>query len=146
MSPQPLRKEDARNPRTLEEARAFVKHVESLFMPWNVDALVDGFTEDCVVRFGTLPEVHGREALRKFFEARKAAQRNYRLKKRLCTLAGDTMANVWDGEWEDARTGTKMRGFGVEVWVMRAGKIAEWEAAFNVTRADRAQSLGELIG
>jgi len=30
--------------------------------------------------------------------------------------------------------------------VMRAGKIAEWEAAFNVTRADRAQSLGELIG
>ena len=42
------------NPRTVEEARAFVKHVESLFMPWNIDALVDGFTDDCVVRFGTL--------------------------------------------------------------------------------------------
>src|SRR5215472_15924748 len=37
----------ARNPRTLDEARALVAHVESLFMPWNVPALVAGFTEDC---------------------------------------------------------------------------------------------------
>lgn len=59
---------DARHtPRSDDEARAFVKHVESLFMPWNIDSLVDGFTEDCVVRFGTVPEFRGREALRAFF-------------------------------------------------------------------------------
>ena len=61
MSVQPLRKEQARNPRTVEEARAFVAHVESLFMPWNIDALVAGFTDDCVVRFGTVPELRGRK-------------------------------------------------------------------------------------
>ena len=43
------------NPRTVEEARAFVAHVESLFMPWNIDGLLAGFTEDCVVKFGDLP-------------------------------------------------------------------------------------------
>ena len=38
-----------------------------------------------------------------------------------------------------------MRGFGVEVWVMRAGKIAAWEAAFNVVRADQSTSVADLI-
>ena len=55
------------NPRNAEEARALVKHVESLFMPWNIDALVDGFTEDCVIRFGTVPEFRGRERLARIF-------------------------------------------------------------------------------
>jgi len=146
MSLEPLLKEEDRNPRTLEEARAFVKHVESLFMPWNVEALVRGFTEDCVVRFGSLPEIRGREALGKFFELRRAKQKNYRLQKRLRTLTGDTMTNVWEGDWEDAETGAKMKGFGVELWVMRQGKIAVWEAAFNAAAADRPQSVGELIG
>jgi hypothetical protein len=65
-------KEGDRNPRTIEECRSFVACVESLFMPWNVDALVDGFTEDRVVRFGIVPEFSGREALRAFFAARSA--------------------------------------------------------------------------
>ena len=65
MAVQSAHSEDNRNPHTIEEARSFVRYVESLFMPWNVDALVDGFTEDCVVRFGTIPEFKGREALRR---------------------------------------------------------------------------------
>jgi hypothetical protein len=75
MSPQPLRSEASRNPRTMEEARALVAHVESLFMPWNIDALVDGFTHDCIVRFGTVPEFRGQDALRGFFKARSLKQR-----------------------------------------------------------------------
>ena len=47
----------------IEEARAFVKQVESLFMPWNVEGIVAGFTEDCVVRFGDLAEFRGRIAV-----------------------------------------------------------------------------------
>ncbi len=54
MAVQALREDAPHNPRTVEEARALVKHVEGLFMPWNIDALVDGFTEDCIVRFGTV--------------------------------------------------------------------------------------------
>jgi nuclear transport factor 2 (NTF2) superfamily protein len=133
-----------RNPTTPEEARAFVKHVESLFMPWNVEALVAGFTQDCKVHFGTV-ELRGRQALREFFVARSAKQKNYRLNKRLCSLMRDTLANVWEGEWEDAETGIAMKGFGVEVWVMRDGKIARWEAAFNAGPAARAGSLSDLL-
>jgi nuclear transport factor 2 (NTF2) superfamily protein len=145
MSVQPLRKEGDRNPRTAEEAKALVKYVESLFMPWNIDALVGGFTDDCVVRFGTVPEFRGHEALRAFFTARSSKQKGYRLTKSFRTLMNDTIANVWEGEWQDAESGAAVRGFGVEVWVMRDGKIAVWEAAFNTGRADQTNSVADLL-
>ena len=144
MSVQALRQLESGNPRNADEARALVKHVESLFMPWNIDALVNGFTEDCVVRFG-LVEVRGRAALRDFFTARSAKQKNYRLRKQFRSLDGDTLSNNWDGEWEDAATGLKMKGFGVEIWLMRSGKIAVWEAAFNVAPADQAGGIGDML-
>src|SRR5262245_63465164 len=81
MAAQSPRTGNHRNPRTTEEARAFVHHVESLFMPWDVDALVDGFTADCRVRFGTIPEFRGHEALRTFFSTRSTKQQGYRLHK-----------------------------------------------------------------
>ena len=134
-----------RNPRTAEEARALVRHVESLFMPWNIDALVAGFTDDCVVRFGAIPEFRGHDALRKFFTARSARQKGYRLRKQLRTLTGDLMTNVWDGDWEDAETGQRMKGFGIEVWTMRDGKIAVWEAAFNAAPANQAVTVEQAL-
>jgi nuclear transport factor 2 (NTF2) superfamily protein len=145
MAVQVLRDDLAHNPSTIEEARALVKQVESLFMPWNIDALVDGFTEDCVVRFGTVAEFRGRDDLRAFFTARSRRQKNYRLTKELRSLAGDRLTNVWHGAWEDAETGTAMKGFGIEVWTMRDGKIAMWEAAFNVSRADQEMSVADLL-
>ena len=97
------------------------------------------------MRFGTVSELHGRKALREFFTARSARQRNYRLDKQFRALMGDVIANVWSGEWDDADTGARMRGYGVESWVMRDGKIAVWEAAFNVARADAAGGVGEML-
>ncbi len=146
MAKSPLRDEGKRNPRTVEEARSLVRHVESLFMPWDIDSLVAGFTEDCVVRFGVVPEFRGREALREFFIARRDKQKGYRLKKRFRALVNDIITNVWGGEWEDAATGRPMKGFGVEVWTMRDGKIALWEAAFNAGPADQAASLAHMLG
>jgi len=145
MSPQPLRSEASRNPRTVEEARALVAHVESLFMPWNIDALVDGFTHDCIVRFGTVPEFRGQDALRGFFRARSLKQKGYRLTKELRGVTGDSISNVWSGEWQDADTGARMRGFGVEVWILRDGKVAVWEAAFNVAPADQISSVDDAL-
>lgn len=145
MALQPLRQDDSANPRTIDEARAFVRHVESLFMPWNLDALADGFTEDCIVRFGNVPEFRGRPAVRAFFAARSARQRNYRLVKEFRSLMGDTITNVWTGTWEDAESGVAMKGFGVELWVMRDGRIAVWEAAFNVTRTDQVISVADAL-
>lgn len=131
-----------RNPQTIDEARAFVAQVESLFLPWNLDALLAGFTEDCVVRFGDMPEFRGKAALEKLFRGRMARQNNYRLRKELRAFAGDTIANVWEGTWEDRATGKKMGGFGVEIWVMRDGRIAVWEAAFNVNEAGKPSAMG----
>jgi nuclear transport factor 2 (NTF2) superfamily protein len=145
MAVQALREDAPHNPRTVDEARALVKRVEGLFMPWNIDALVDGFTEDCVVRFGTVAEFRGRETLRAFFTTRSRRQKNYRLTKQLRSLAGDTLTNVWTGAWEDAETGMPMKGFGVEVWTMRDGKVAVWEAAFNVGRADEATGVADML-
>jgi nuclear transport factor 2 (NTF2) superfamily protein len=143
---QELNKVKGRNPANPDEARAFIKHVESLFMPWDVDGLVDGFTSDCIARFGTLPEMRGADALRSFFEARQAKQKNYRLKKELRTLANDTMTNVWEGEWEDSQTGMAMKGFGVEFWRLKDGKIAVWEAAFNTGPAAEVGNLSKPFG
>ncbi|HKX09278.1 MAG TPA: nuclear transport factor 2 family protein [Stellaceae bacterium] len=113
-----------RNPRTVEEARAFVKHVESLFMPWNVEGIVAGFTDDCVVRFSDMPEFRGKAELTRFLRARSARQKGYRLRKELRAMMGDVLANYWEGDWEDAQTGAKMTGRGVEIWQLRGGKIA----------------------
>jgi nuclear transport factor 2 (NTF2) superfamily protein len=130
------------NPRTVDEARAFVAHVESLFMPWNLNALLAGFTEDCIVRFGDLPELRGKPALEDLFQSRMGRQKDYRLKKEFRALMGDTIANYWEGWWDDQITGKKMQGRGVEVWIMRDGQIAVWEAAFNANEAGKPSAMG----
>jgi nuclear transport factor 2 (NTF2) superfamily protein len=133
-----------RNPRKVDEAQALVAHVESLFMPWNIPALPDGFTDDCVVRFGDLPEFRGKAALEKLFRGRSERQKDYRLRKEFRALMGDTIANYWEGEWEDRLTGARMTGRGVEIWVMRDGKIAVWEAAFNPNELGKPSAMGLL--
>ena len=145
MSSQAVRESTSANPATTEEARALVAHVQSLFTPWNVDALLAGFTDDCVVKFGVIPEFRGHDALRKFFLARSARQKGYRLKKEFRTLMDDVIANVWEGHWEDADTGRQMKGFGVEIWKMRDGKIAVWEASFNAAPADQAVDVAQAL-
>jgi nuclear transport factor 2 (NTF2) superfamily protein len=130
------------NPRTEDEARAFVAHVERLFMPWDIDGLLAGFTEDCVIKFGDLPEFRGKAALEKLFRSRMERQKDYRLKKEFRGLAGNAIANYWEGWWEDRITGNRMRGRGVEVWTLRDGRIAVWEAAFNVNEEGKPSAMG----
>ena len=131
-----------RNPQTADEARAFVAHVQSLFMPWNIPGLLAGFTDDCVIRFGDLPEFRGKAELEMLFRSRSKRQIGYRLRKELRALSGDIIANYWEGEWRDAVTGRPMAGRGVEIWVMRDGKIAVWEAAFNFNEKGRPSAMG----
>jgi nuclear transport factor 2 (NTF2) superfamily protein len=133
-----------RNPETEAAARDFVAHVESLFMPWDIPALLDGFTEDCVIRFGDLPGFVGKAALEDLFRSRSARQKDYRLKKEFRALMGDKIANYWEGTWEDRTTGKKMQGRGVEIWTMREGRIAVWEAAFNVNEEGKPSAMGLL--
>ena len=54
----------------------------------------------------------------------------------------DTIANYWEGEWEDRVTGVEMAGRRVETWVMRDGKIVVWEAAFNINELGNPSANG----
>jgi nuclear transport factor 2 (NTF2) superfamily protein len=130
------------NPKTLQEAEALVRQVEQLCMPWNVDGMAAGFTDDCVARFGLLPEMRGREAVREFFRKRSERQKNYRLKKNIRAMVGSTLAIDWNATWEDSQTGEMMQGHGVEIWQLRGGKLAVWEAAFNIGAKDSEGQLG----
>jgi len=111
-------------------------------MPWDIPGLLAGFSEDCVVRFGDLPEFRGKAALEQLFRGRSERQKDYRLKQELRALTGDTIANYWEGEWQDRVTGKEMAGRGVEIWRMRDGKIAVWEAAFNFNEVGRPSAMG----
>src|SRR5262245_12089154 len=125
---------------TRQQADALLRAVEDMFHRVDVEALVHGFTDDCVVRFAEQPERRGRQALREFFSARLTRQKDYRLKKPLLALEGNVLTNVWEGTWEDRVTGKKMAGRGLEVWRMRDGMIAVWDAAFNVWEVDGPRS------
>jgi nuclear transport factor 2 (NTF2) superfamily protein len=117
---------------TFERARQIVKQVESLFAKADIAGIMQGFTADAIARFGDFPEMRGRDAIETFIRARFARQKNYRLEKHLRMLMGDMIGNDWDARWEDAKTGKKMRGRGMEFWEMRGDQIAVWDAVFNV--------------
>ena len=115
-----------------EQALAIVKGVERDFASVNVGSIVAGYTDDVVIRFADVPEIRGKAQAEKFLRARFARQKNYRLSKVLRMLQGNMIGNYWDGEWEDAVTGRQMVGRGTEFWTIRDGKVALWEATFNV--------------
>src|SRR3989442_6805688 len=81
---------------TKVQANALLRGVEFMFHRRDIDALVKGFTEDCVFRFAEQPEQRGGDALRKFLTARLSRQKNYRLKKTLLALGGIVIDHVAD--------------------------------------------------
>jgi nuclear transport factor 2 (NTF2) superfamily protein len=117
---------------SLDAAIRMVRAVEEAFATSDIPRIIAGFTPDVIVRFGDFPEMHGRDQAEQFIRARFARQRNYRLRKTLRAVMGNVIGNVWEGEWEDAVSGKPMQGRGVEFWTIQDGRIAIWEAAFNV--------------
>jgi len=84
-----------RNPQTIEEARAFVARVEALFMPWDIPALLAGFTDDCVVRFGDMLEFRGKAALERLVEAWRAEHPDIGF---TCLIVGECAGGEGDGQ------------------------------------------------
>ena len=117
---------------TWDAATRLVQDVEDAFGAADLARIEQGFTEDAVARFADFPEMHGRDAIMMFLRARFARTKGYRLKKTLHVLMGDRLANTWDASWEDAQTGRQMLGRGTEIWRVRDGRIALWDATFNV--------------
>jgi nuclear transport factor 2 (NTF2) superfamily protein len=112
-------------------AKRLVQAVEDAFGAADLARIEQGFTEDAVTRFADFPEMRGRDATMHFLRARFARTKGYRLKKTLHCVMGDTLANSWEASWEDAKTGKSMLGRGTEIWIVRDGRIAQWDATFN---------------
>ena len=117
---------------SLDQARAMVAGFVEAFHQQDVEALAQGWTEDIVIRFADLPEIKGKAAAKAWVAARFARQKDYRLVKTFQAVTGDVLGDSWTGAWTDAATGKKMRGKGMEFLTLRGGKIAVWEAVFNV--------------
>jgi nuclear transport factor 2 (NTF2) superfamily protein len=116
---------------TWDAAQRLVQDVENAFGAAELARIEQGFTEDAVASFADFPEMHGRDAIMRFLRARFARTKDYKLKKTLRVLMGDLLANTWDATWEDAQTGKPMQGRGTEIWRVRDGRIALWDATFN---------------
>lgn len=117
---------------TWDAALRLVQDVEDAFGAADLATIEQGFTEDAIALFADFPEMHGREAIMRFLRARFARTKGYRLKKTLRVLMDDLLSNTWDATWEDAQTGKPMQGRGTEIWRVRDGRIALWDATFNV--------------
>lgn len=117
---------------SLDQARAMVAGFVEAFHKQDVEALAAGWTEDIVIRFADLPAIKGKVAAKAWVAARFARQQDYRLVKSFQAVTGDILGDSWTGSWTDAATGKKMRGKGMEFLTLRGGKIARWEAVFNV--------------
>ncbi len=114
-----------------DRAQRLVQSVEDAFGAADLVRIEQGFTPDAIARFADFHEMRGRDAIMQFLRARFARTKDYRLKKTLQCLTGDTLANTWDASWEDAQTGKRMLGRGTEIWIVRDGRITLWDATFN---------------
>ena len=121
---------------TWDEATQVVQEVEDAFAAADLERIRQGFTTDAVARFADFPEMHGRDAIMRCLTARFARTKGYKLRKTLHVLMDDMLANTWDASWQDARTGKQMLGRGTEIWRVREGRIALWDATFNVWEKD----------
>jgi nuclear transport factor 2 (NTF2) superfamily protein len=118
-----------------DEALNIVQRAEDTFNRCDVDAILNRYAEDVVIRFAGLPEIQGKAAAERFLRARFARQNNYRLKKTLFMVDGFKIGATYSASWEDARTGKPMLGRGAEFWRYRDGKLKLWDAAMTVWEA-----------
>jgi len=126
---------------TFADAEAVLERAQALMSTGDVAGVMATFSEDVVVKFADFPEMRGRSALEAFLRARFERQQNYRLQKQLRAVSRNVIACSWDGEWDDGKDGRPMQGRGIELLTMRAGRIARWEATFNVWQKGSAAAL-----
>jgi uncharacterized protein len=117
---------------TRDEARLIVQRAEDTFNRGDIDAILNRYADDIVIRFAGIPEIKGKTAAEQFLRARFARQKNYRVNKTLFMVDDFKIGATYTVSWDDAKTGKAMHGRGVELWQYRDGKLILWDAALNV--------------
>lgn len=126
---------------TWQEAERLVAYQQRLTGTNDPERMLEAFAPDVVVRYADFPEMRGRAELQRFAASRFARQKNYRLSKQLRAVSGNVMVCSWDATWDDGRDGRAMEGYGIELLTIEAGKIARWDAVFNVWEKGTTGSL-----
>ena len=111
------------------QANTLLRSVVDLFRGGDIQGLVDCFTEDCTIRYGAASEQQGRVPLRRVVTELLSRRHDLRLEKTCIAIDRNKLVIRSEESWSDKDTGKTMTAFGVEVWTMRDGKIAVWEAA-----------------
>src|SRR5258706_15087625 len=86
---------------TEAQANALLRAVEDMFHRRDVDALVHGFTEDCVVRFAEQPERRGGAPRGRRFSARLARPQGQPPTQTLLGLGGAGVGQNRGRAWVD---------------------------------------------
>jgi nuclear transport factor 2 (NTF2) superfamily protein len=118
-----------------------LKRYEELFSRGDVEAILEGFTDDVRVRYGAYPPFVGKHDLRDLLRQRFARIRDYRLSKRLEFISAPRFAASWTGSWVDAGSLTHMNVYGLEFLTVRGGQFCEWSAAVTVWPAEAREPV-----
>ncbi|WP_396453885.1 nuclear transport factor 2 family protein [Actinomadura sp.] len=112
--------------------KAALRHYEYLFSIGDVEGILDNFTDDVEVQYGSMPPFTGKDKLREALTARFASMRDYQLSKQLEFISSPHYAASWTGTWVDAETNEHMAVYGVEILTVRDGKFCRWSAGVSV--------------
>jgi hypothetical protein len=99
----------------------------------DINAFVQGFTEDCIVSFNEQAEMRGRESLRQLmgprFDHLAASGSGFIRRKALRSLTSNIFGVIWLNNRVDAKARRPKRSRGVEFWVMKDSRIARWDCS-----------------
>lgn len=112
-------------------ASAALKNYERLFSDGEVEAILEGFTDDVQVHYASFPPFTGKDRLREMLQRRFADMRDYRLSKRLEAICPPHFVSSWTGSWIDIRTSKRVESFGLELLTLRDGKFSRWTASVS---------------
>lgn len=113
------------------QASTLLRAMAEMFQRADIPALVELFTEDCTVRYGAAAEQQGRVPLRRILTGLIERRRELRMQKTCIAIDRNKLVIRSEESWKEGEAGKPMTGFGIEVWTMRDGKIALWEAGFS---------------
>ena len=114
------------------QASTLLRAMAEMFQRADIPALVELFAEDCAIRYGAGAEQQGRVPLRRILTGLIERRRELRLAKTCIAIDRNKLVIRSEESWKEGDANKPMTGFGIEVWTMRDGKIALWEAGFSV--------------
>jgi putative hydrolase of the HAD superfamily len=119
---------------TEPRARRLVRMAEEAYGAQNLDAIMRLFHPDAIVHWNGRPVAAGYDEVRRFHIETlgfgETTRHDYRLRKTLRAVQGDTIAVEWTSSYTTA-DGKPREGRAAEVWTLRGDLLIEWHAYYH---------------